>query len=178
MNKKIIDKNLIIKAELIAAYDCKNVKLLGERTINNLRDIIIESLLYMTEYSISKNEDPLYVYNEIVVKVNSDYKKNLYSEYEKYITNPNWLEDKFNTKYKTNYKCEFTIALLEKERRVDGNPQICEFYTFLKELIKEVQYSLMRDYKWTPKEIEIFFENTILVALKLTANEYLRKDEE
>lgn len=165
--------NKNINAELLAIFAEDKVYLVGDMSINNLKSAVLEALLHIGEYAIDKcNYRNIDVAQKIIEPVVSHYKRYIDFEYEKYKNNPEWLEIQKIKDGDANYKAKFVLAILEKESMIQGNISMSDFDLFLDKLFRQVRYSLFRDHSFNEKQVNIFLDEIIRLAIKILSNHY------
>ena len=164
------------EAELIAIFDEDKVYLVGNKSINNLKSVILEGLLFTGTYAIDKgNYRTIDIATKTVKHLVTNYKKNIKDEYEKYKNNPRWLEEKKVEDNKSHYKCKFILAILEKKSMFQGNILMSDIDVFLDELFTQVRYSLYREHNFNEKQVNVFLDDTIRLAFNILSGHYVEQ---
>ena len=164
------------EAELIAIFDEDKVYLVGNKSINNLKSVILEGLLFTGTYEIDKgNYRTIDIATKTVKHLVTNYKKNIKDEYEKYKNNPRWLEEKKVEDNKLHYKCKFILEILEKKSMLQGNILMSDIDIFLNELFTQVRYSLYREHNFNEKQVNVFLDETIRLAFNILSDHYVEQ---
>lgn len=171
-----MNENDIINAEILAIFNPPRVYLVGNKSLNNLKDIIIESLLFMGEYVIDKfNYRPVDLANHILKYSYEEYKNNIELDYKNFKNNYDFFKKEKKEDNHFNYNSKFILALLKEDRMTKGEISLIELEEFWNELFKEVIYSLFIDHSFESDNVNEFINNDFIIAFRLISTYYAQK---